>query len=268
MGTSHPRHERAATPHAGGDLTGYQRVQKVLAAAGVGSRRACEELISQGRVAVDGRPATLGDKADPRQSVITVDGERIPTNPDLVYWLLNKPRDVVTTADDPQGRPTVVELVPAHPRVYPVGRLDRDTEGLLLLTNDGELAHRLAHPSFEVPKTYLARVRGVPSKARLGQLTAGVELNDGQARAVSARVTGTSNEEALVEVSVVDGRKREVRRLLGAVDLRVQRLARVRLGPLELGTIAQGKFRPLTSQEVGALYAAVGLDRQQGGHPR
>lgn len=265
MASSHRPPERpTATPHAGRDLTGPQRVQKVLAAAGVGSRRACEELISEGRVFVDGRLVTLGDKADPREAVITVDGERVPTNPDLVYWLLNKPRDVVTTADDPEGRPTVVELVPAHPRVYPVGRLDRDTEGLLLLTNDGELAHRLAHPSYEVTKTYLARVRGVPSKARLRELTDGIELDDGLARARSARVVGTSNEEALVELSVVDGRKRQVRRLLGAVELRVQRLARVQLGPVELGTIAQGKFRPLTSKEVGALYAAVGLDQGQG----
>lgn len=243
-----------------GDLVGPQRVQKVLAAAGIGSRRACEELIADGRVAVDGVTTTLGDKADPRASVLTVDGERVPTNPDLAYWLLNKPRGVVTTADDPEGRPTVVELVPASPRVYPVGRLDRDTEGLLLLTNHGELAHRLTHPSYEVPRTYLARVRGVPSKHRIRQLTAGIELDDGPARALDAHVAATTNEEALIELTLVEGRKREVRRMLRAVDLPVQRLARVRVGPVELGDIAQGKFRPLTTKEVGGLYAAVGLD--------
>lgn len=262
MAPSHraPDTSAPATAAAERGLRGPQRVQKVLAAAGVGSRRACEQLIAQGRVTVDGSVVTLGDKADPREAVIAVDGERVPTDPGLAYWLLNKPRDVVTTADDPHGRPTVVEMVPAEPRVHPVGRLDRDTEGLLLLTNDGELAHRLSHPSFGVEKAYLARVRGVPSKKRLRQLTRGVELEDGLARAVAARLMATSNEEALVEVTVVEGRKREIRRMLGAVGLRVQRLARVRVGPVELGDIAQGKFRPLTSKEVGALYAAVGLD--------
>lgn len=260
-----PRRADPPAPHAGRDLRGRQRVQKILAAAGVGSRRACEELISEGRVAVDGQPVTLGDKADPQQAVITVDGERVPTNPDLAYWLLNKPRDVVTTASDPQGRPTVLDLVPAHPRVYPVGRLDRDTEGLLVLTNDGDLAHRLAHPAYEVEKAYLARVRPVPSKKRLRQLADGLELDDGVAQPRDVRLLATSNEEALVEVTVVDGRKRLVRRMLGAVGLRVQRLARVRLGPLELGSTAQGKFRPLTSKEVGALYAAAGLDGHEAG---
>lgn len=262
MATSRrPRERRdSSTPRPDRDPTGPPRVQKVLSAAGIASRRAAEELIADGRVAIDGVPATLGDKADPRTAVITVDGERVPTNPDLAYWLLNKPRDVVTTVDDPEGRPTVVELVPSNPRVYPVGRLDRDTEGLLLLTNDGELAHRLAHPSYEVPKGYLARVRGVPSKRRLRALTDGIELDDGVARAADARVVGTSNEEALIELTLVEGRKREVRRMLGAVGLPVQRLARVRMGPVDLGDIAQGKFRPLTSKEIGQLYAAVGLD--------
>lgn len=238
---------------------GPQRVQKLLAAAGVGSRRACEELIAQGRVTVDGTVATLGDKADPRHSVITVDGERMPTNPELVYWLLNKPRDVVTTADDPQGRETVLDFVPASPRTYPVGRLDRDTEGLLLLTNDGELAHRLAHPSYGVPKTYLARVQGVPSRKRLRRLSEGVELDDGLARATSVRLVGHSGDEALVELTLVEGRKREVRRMLSAVGSPVQRLARVQMGPVGLGDMAQGKYRPLRNDEIGKLYAAVGL---------
>ena len=146
---------------------GEQRVQKILAAAGVASRRACEQLIADGRVAVDGRVVGLGAKADPEANVITVDGERVPTNPRLSYLLLNKPQGVVTTASDPQGRPTVMDLVPGNPRVYPVGRLDRDTEGLLILSNDGELANRLAHPSYEVEKTYVAQVRGTPRRQAL-----------------------------------------------------------------------------------------------------
>ncbi len=239
------------------------RVQKVLAGAGLGSRRSCEELIVQGRVTVDGEVATLGDRADPRRSVIAVDGERVATHPEGVHWMLNKPYGVVTTADDPEGRPTVLDYVPPTPRTFPVGRLDRDTEGLLLLTNDGELANRLAHPRYEVPKTYLARTRGVPSKKAMARLTEGVTLTDGPARAARAQVVGRTGDEALVEVTVTEGRNREVRRLLGAVDVHVTRLARIRLGPLELGDMKQGKHRPLTAGEVGALHAAVGLDEQQ-----
>ncbi len=239
------------------------RVQKVLASAGLGSRRSCEELIAQGRVTVDGATATLGDRADPRASVIEVDGERIATHPEGVHWMLNKPHGVVTTADDPEGRPTVLDFVPPTPRTFPVGRLDRDTEGLLLLTNDGELANRLAHPRYEVPKTYLARTRGVPARKALAQLTRGVELSDGPARATRAEVVGRSGDEALVEVTVTEGRNREVRRLLGAVSVHVTRLARIRLGPLALGDMKQGKHRPLTAAEVGALYAAVGLEEQR-----
>ncbi|MDQ3973004.1 MAG: pseudouridine synthase, partial [Actinomycetota bacterium] len=147
-----------------------ERVQKILAATGVGSRRACEELIAAGRVAVDGEVVSLGARADPARQVVTVDGERVPTNPLLVHLLLNKPRGVVTTASDPQGRPTVMDLVPAAPRVYPVGRLDRDTEGLLVLTNDGELAYRLAHPRHAVDRTYVAQVRGPVRRRALRRL--------------------------------------------------------------------------------------------------
>lgn len=238
---------------------GPQRVQKVLAAAGVGSRRACEQLIAQGRVSVDGEVVTLGAKVDPASQVVTVDGERIHTNPNLVYLLLNKPQGYVTTVTDPQGRPTVMDLVPASPRVYPVGRLDRDTEGLLLLTNDGELANRLAHPSYEVDKTYVAQVRGTPRRHALRALTDGVELDDGPARARSVRELGSAGDHSLLEVVLAEGRKREVRRMLTAVGIHLERLARVKLGPLALGDIAPGKSRPLTGAEVRGLYTAVGL---------
>ena len=236
-----------------------ERVQKVLAAAGLGSRRACEELIAQGRVAVDGQTVTLGAKADPVAQVITVDGERIHTNPHLVYLLLNKPQGVVTTVADPQGRPTVMDLIPATPRVYPVGRLDRDTEGLLILTNDGELANRLAHPRYQVEKTYVAQVRGTVKRHQLRSLLDGVELDDGPAKAKSVRELGNAQDRTLIEIVLTEGRKREVRRMLAAVGMNLERLARVKVGPLPLGDISPGKFRPLTGGEVRALCTAVGL---------
>ena len=236
-----------------------ERVQKVLAAAGVGSRRACEELIAAGRVTVDGQVAILGTKADPTRQVITVDGERVATNPLLVHLLLNKPRGYVTTASDPQGRPTVMDLVAPSPRLYPVGRLDRDTEGLLLLTNDGELANRLAHPRYAVEKTYIAQVRGTAKRRALRALLDGVTLDDGPAHARSVRELGTSGDRTLIEIVLSEGRKREVRRMLQAVGLPLERLARVRVGPLVLGDIAPGKSRPLTGAEVRALYTAVAL---------
>jgi len=244
--------DRADQPRA-------ERVQKVLAAAGIGSRRACEELIAAGRVTVDGEVVTLGAKADPRQQVITLDGERIHTNPALVYLLLNKPTGFVTTVADPQGRPTVMDLVPPSPRVYPVGRLDRDTEGLLILTNDGDLANRLAHPSFEVDKTYVAQIRGPAKRRAIRGLLEGVALEDGTARARSVRELGAAGDRTLVEIVLAEGRKREVRRMLQAVGLPLERLARVKIGPLPLGDIAPGKFRPLTGAEVRGLYGAVGL---------
>lgn len=243
--------------------SGPQRVQKVLAAAGIGSRRACEQLIAEGRVAVDGEVVTLGAKADPLTSVITVDGERVHTNPTLVYLLLNKPPGVVTTVSDPQGRPTVMDLVPANPRVYPVGRLDQDTEGLLILTNDGELANRLAHPRYEVEKTYVAQVRGTPKRQSIRALLDGVELDDGPARARSVRELGSAGDKTLLELVIAEGRKREVRRMLQAVDIPLERLARVKIGPLPLGDISPGKSRPLNSAEVRALYTAVGLGDPQ-----
>ena len=160
-----------------------ERLQKVMAAAGQGSRRVCEGWIAEGRVTVNGTIATLGDKADPAVDVIAIDGERIHVNTDLLYLLLNKPMGVVTTTSDPEGRPTVMDFVPPNPRVFPVGRLDQDTTGLLLLTNDGELANRVTHPRYELEKTYMVQIRGPISRRALHQLTDGVELEDGPAKA-------------------------------------------------------------------------------------
>jgi 23S rRNA pseudouridine2605 synthase len=239
--------------------TAPERVQKVLAAAGLGSRRQCEALIAAGRVRVNGVTARLGDRADPRADVLTVDGVRVRTDPHLVHYLLNKPRGVITTMHDPDGRPTVADYVTPPPRVFPVGRLDADTEGLLLLTNDGPLAQRLTHPRYAVPKTYVAKVRGTVRRQALRALTDGVELSDGVAAAVSVRTLAAARDETLLELVVTEGRNRLVRRMLGGVGLTLERLARVQLGPVTLGDMGQGRVRPLTDREVRDLYAAVRL---------
>lgn len=248
---------------------GPQRLQKLLAAAGIGSRRACEELIAQGRVTVDGRVAELGDKADARQADIRVDGETVNADPELVYVMLNKPRGVVTTADDPQARPTVLDLVPLPQRLFPVGRLDLDTEGLLLLTNDGALAHALTHPSFEVPRVYLALIGGKVKRSLLDQLRQGVELDDGFARPQEVELVEEVRGRSLLRIVLTEGRKREVRRLCEATGLPLERLARVAYGGVELGELRQGKWRLLTQREIGQLHAAVegptrGRRRRQG----
>jgi 23S rRNA pseudouridine2605 synthase len=234
-----------------------QRLQKVMAAAGIASRRACEELIAAGRVTINGELAELGSKCDPTVDVVALDGERVNVDPDRVYVMLNKPQGVVSTADDPQGRPTVVDLINLPQRLFPIGRLDQDTEGLLLLTNDGELTHRLLHPSFEVPRTYVALVPGPVRKRSLSQLRDGVELDDGLARATTVRVLEEEKSKALVEIVMTEGRKREVRRMFGAIGLTVERLARVAYGGVELGELRQGKWRFLTHAEIGALHAAA-----------
>lgn len=229
------------------------RVQKVLARAGFGSRRACEELIEAGRVRVNGEVVTLGARVDPTRDRLEVDGVPVGVRPDLVHYLLNKPVGVVTTADDPQGRPTVVELVPREPRVFPVGRLDVDTEGLLLLTNDGDLAHRLTHPSFGVEKEYLAQVEGQPSRGALRALREGVELDDG--RTAPAKVS--SPQPGMLRLVIHEGRNRQVRRMCEAVGHPVVRLVRTRIGPLTDPNLRPGEWRPLTPEEVRALERAT-----------
>ncbi|MYH72828.1 MAG: rRNA pseudouridine synthase [Acidimicrobiia bacterium] len=229
--------------------SGPERIQKVLARAGVASRRAVEEMVAQGRITVNGEVARLGQRIDPEHDAVAVDGVSVGLRADLVYYLLNKPPGVVSTADDPQGRPTVVEMVPAEPRVFSVGRLDADTEGLLVLTNDGELAHRLTHPSFGVPKEYLAQVEGRPGRGILRRLREGVELDDGLARAVAVSLP----EPSVVRMVVHEGRNRLVRRMCEAVGHPVLRLVRTRIGPLADRKLPPGQWRELSPGEVREL---------------
>ena len=237
-----------------------ERLQKVLARLGYGSRRACEELIVAGRVAVNGEAAELGRRVDVDNDRLTVDGAPVPSMPGLVHYLLNKPAGVVTTADDPEGRRTVLQLVPAEPRVFPVGRLDADTEGLLILTNDGELAQLLAHPSFGVEKEYLAEVAGVPGPAALRMLRHGVELDDG----VTAPARVGMPSPGVLRIVVHEGRNRQVRRMLEAVGHPVRRLVRTRIGPVADGGLAPGRWRALSAREVRALASAATAE----GRPR
>ena len=229
------------------------RLQKVLARVGYGSRRVCDDLIAAGRVLVNGEVALLGRRVDPETALIEVDGAPIGVRPGLVHYLLNKPAGVVTTADDPRGRPTVVGLVPAEPRVFPVGRLDADTEGLLLLTNDGELAHRLTHPSYGVEKEYVAEVEGTPSRAALRMLREGVELDDGMTAPAKASLMDPS----VVRLTIHEGRNRQVRRMCAEVGHPVTRLVRVRVGPIADRSLAPGAWRELTVGELRSLQQAV-----------
>jgi 23S rRNA pseudouridine2605 synthase len=230
-----------------------ERLQKVLARAGLASRRVCEELIADGRVTVNGEVADLGRRVDATTDVIEVDGALVPVAPGLVHYLLNKPAGVVTTASDTHGRTTVVDLVPAEPRVFPVGRLDVETEGLLVLTNDGELTHRLTHPSFGVEKEYVASVEGDPSPATLRRLREGVELEDGTtAPAKAARVS-----EGVLRLTIHEGRNRQVRRMCEAVGHPVTRLVRTRIGPIADRRLRPGEWRALSDEEVRALAAGA-----------
>jgi pseudouridine synthase len=243
------------------DVPGGVRLQKILAEAGIGSRRYCEELIGAGRVEVDGQTVRrFGARVDPEHQVIKVDGKRIPAKPGLVYLAFNKPPKVLTAMSDDRGRKTVTDyLGDRSERLFHIGRLDYDTEGLMLLTNDGELAHRLAHPSFEVAKTYLAEVTG-PVPNDLGRrLQAGIELDDGVATADRFRVIDRSGNRTLVEVTLHEGRKHIVRRMLAATGHPVSRLVRTDVGPIRLGNLKPGASRDLTTREIGELYAAVGL---------
>jgi 23S rRNA pseudouridine2605 synthase len=232
-----------------------ERLQKVLAIRGWGSRRVCEELIAAGRVTVNGEVAVLGRRVDPDVDKVEVDGVPIGTRPGLVYYLLNKPTGVVTTAFDPQGRPTVVDLVPNEPRVFPVGRLDVGTEGLLLLTNDGDLAQRLTHPSHGVEKEYLAEVDGGNvAQGRVRALREGIELDDG----MTAPATVSQPSPGVLRITIHEGRNRQVRRMCEAIGHPVTRLVRVRIGTLQDRTLKPGEWRTLEQAELVALVEAVG----------
>lgn len=237
------------------------RLQKVMASAGVASRRVCEEMISAGRVEVDGQIVTeLGVRINPRTAVIHVDGIRVQLDETLTYYVFNKPKGVVSSMEDPEGRPCISDyLKKRNERLFHVGRLDVGTEGLLLLTNDGELANRLTHPSYEVPKTYLVKVRGPMPHGVGAQMRAGIELDDGIATVDSFKLVDSSAGHVLVEVVLHSGKNRIVRRMFDAVGHPVERLVRIKIGPIQLGDQRQGSIRALGRQEIGHLLATVGM---------
>jgi 23S rRNA pseudouridine2605 synthase len=238
------------------------RLQKVLAQAGLASRRAAEIMIDEGRVEVNGQIVIeQGLRVDPEHDVIRVDGSRIPPPRRHLYLVLNKPRGVVSTMDDPEGRRTLADLlvgkVPgrrsANDRLFHVGRLDTETEGLLILTNDGDFGHRLAHPSYAVPKTYLAEVEGVVSPHTLKRLRKGVTLDDGPVRPTSVKLVSSTPDKTLVRITLTEGRTRIVRRTMETVGHPVRRLSRIGIGPVRLGNLKVGEFRELTREELGEL---------------
>lgn len=237
------------------------RLQKLLAQSGVASRRRCEELMLSGLVEVDGEVVTrLGTKVDPRTAVIRVDGKRLPPVSAHVYVVLNKPPGVVSTMSDPQGRRTLTDFVSDRPeRLFHVGRLDTDTDGLILLTNDGDFAHRMAHPSYELDKTYVAEVDGVVTRQVVNELTDGVILDDGPVSVTRARVVSTQGDRSILELVIHEGRNRIVRRLLDHVGHPVRRLTRTAVGPVRIGGLRQGELRELTLAEIGELLDAAGL---------
>jgi 23S rRNA pseudouridine2605 synthase len=235
----------------------HEKLQKVLARAGVASRRAVEILVMEGRVRVNGEVATVGQRVDVATDVLEVDGALVSADPALVHYLLHKPAGVVTTASDPQGRPVVVDLVPGEPRVFPVGRLDAETEGLLLLTNDGELTHRITHPSHGVEKEYLAEVEGNPSRGALRRLREGVELDDGPTAPATASLVAPN----VVRLVIHEGRNRQVRRMCEAIGHPVRRLVRTRIGPITDTVLKAGEWRRLAPEEVAALARAAAGDR-------
>jgi 23S rRNA pseudouridine2605 synthase len=254
----HPGEAEETEPDA--DRPG-ERLQKVLARAGIGSRRVSEDMIDQGRISVDGKVVRVqGMRIDPDTAVIAVDGRRIDIKNDKVSYAMNKPFGIITSMSDDRGRPTVGDMMgDLAAGLVHVGRLDQDTEGLLLLTTDGELAHRLAHPSYEVKKTYLAQVSGSVGRELIRRVRKGVELEDGPVKVDSFQVVDTHAGQSVVEVVLHEGRKHIVRRLLAEVGLPVNRLTRTAVGPIELARMRTGTIRKLTRQEVGALHELVGL---------
>jgi 23S rRNA pseudouridine2605 synthase len=264
---SHPNHEGPDDDpfDEGGDRNAGvgERLQKVLARAGIGSRRACEELIAGGRVTVNGEAAELGRRVDVGVDAVGVDGVPLSVRPGLVYYLLNKPAGVVTTASDPEGRATVIDLVPDEPRVFSVGRLDMDTEGLLVLTNDGDLAHRLTHPRFGVEKEYLAIVAGVPTPAQLRRLREGVELEDGMTAPAKVSLVEPNG----LRIVIHEGRNRQVRRMCEVIGHPVLRLVRSRVGPVADRALAPGEWRLMTTAEVRGLETAAAASERKAPRP-
>ena len=237
------------------------RLQKVLAQAGFGSRRKCEELIANGHVEVDGSLVTeLGTRVDPNSAHITVDGMRVDLDASRIVVALNKPMGVVSAMSDPQGRPTLTEFVGDRPeRLFHVGRLDYDSQGLIFLTNDGELANRLSHPKYGIPKTYIVEVEGELYPRRQKALLDGIELEDGIAKADRLKLIETNGEYSIAEIQIHDGRNRIVRRMFDAIDCPVTKLVRTKYGPIKLGELKQGRTRVLNNTEVGSLLKAVKL---------
>ncbi len=230
------------------------RIQKAIANAGLMSRRKAEEAVEQGRVGLDGNPTRLGDRVDVEHQTLTLDDVPLPVNPELETHLLYKPVGVISTAADPQGRKTVVDLISSDKRLYPVGRLDADSEGLILISNNGELTNRITHPRYGITKKYLAMVDGVPSASKLRRLVSGVELEDGVARAVSARLVESSEGRSLVEMVMVEGRNREVRRMLASIGHETTRLVRTAIGPIIDQNLQPGESRTLSASEVRDLF--------------
>lgn len=229
------------------------RIQKAIATSGLMSRRAAEEAMVAGRVELNGKPVVLGDRVDPDHDLLTVDGVPVPVSEDLETYLLNKPAGVISTASDPHGRRTVVDLIESTKRLYPVGRLDADSEGLILVSNDGELTNRVTHPGFGVTKRYLAEVEGGISKVALRKLAEGVDLDDGPARAVSVRLVDSGPGRSLVEMVMMEGRNREVRRMLDAVGYPVTRLVRTAIGGLGDSSLSPGDYRRLNAADIQRL---------------
>ena len=256
-----PLWEQLAEQHR--QLPGGERLQKVLASTGWGSRRVCEDLIAAGRVTVNGQVAQLGRRVDADNDLIEVDGAPVGVKPGLVYYLLNKPTGVVTTAKDTHGRKTVVDLVPNEPRVFPVGRLDADTEGLLLLTNDGDLAHRITHPSHGVAKEYLVHVKGRLTSGELRRLREGVELDDG----ITAPAEASQPTPGVIRLTIHEGRNRQVRRMCDAIGHPVMRLVRTRVGPITDRSLRPGDWRELSTSERRALAEAVAEQARRYDHP-
>lgn len=234
------------------DVTGI-RLQKVLAEAGLGSRRRCEKLIEDGRVMVNGKPARLGDRVDPKRDRITVDGIPVKPGTEKKYFLLNKPPGYITSVKDTRGRPTVMDLIREEGRLFPVGRLDKDTRGLLLITNDGYLAHKLLHPSRGVEKTYLVQAEGYLTPQGLTRLRKGIRLEEGITAPAKVRMLARKGNRCLLEFTLHEGKKRQIRRMCAAVGLKVVDLVRTRFGPLDLRGVKEGSYRPLTPQEVRKL---------------